>query len=80
MRNISQHKYLHVVAAVFLSYSIPAERVVVESRVLHECDPFFPARGNIGAIVLVQILSKKGCVRNRWAAGRKCCVEPPLNL
>lgn len=60
-------KYLRVVTAVFLSYSVPAEGVVVEAWVLHQCYPFLPARGHIGAIVLIQILPKEGWVRNRWA-------------
>lgn len=54
------HKYPSVVAAVFLSYSISAEGVVVESWVLHQRNPFLPARGYIRAIVLIQIFSKKG--------------------
>lgn len=45
---------------MFLSYSIPAEGVIVEARVLHQRYPLPPARGHIGAVVLIQILSKEG--------------------
>lgn len=61
------NKYLWVITAMFLSYSIPAKGVVVETGVLHQCYPFLPARGHIGAIVLIQILPKEGCVRTRGA-------------
>lgn len=45
---------------MFLSYSVPAEGVVVEARVLHQRYPFLPARGHIGAVVLVQIFPEEG--------------------
>jgi len=52
--------YLGVDAAVFLSRSVAAEGVVVEARVLHQRDPLLPARGHVGAVVLVQIFTKEG--------------------
>lgn len=54
------YKYLWVVAAVLLAYSVPAEGVVVKARVLHQRYPFLPARGHIRAVVLIQILPKEG--------------------
>lgn len=64
--------YLRVVTAVLFSDSVPAEGVVVEAWVFHQCHPFLPARGHIGAIVLVQILPKEGW-KCMWA---KCeCPE-----
>lgn len=54
------YKHLRVVAAVLLAYSVPAKRVVVEARVLHQRYPLLPARGHIRAIVLVQVLPKEG--------------------
>lgn len=52
---------LRVLCAMLFSDSIPAQCVVVETRVLHQCYPFSPARRNIRAIVLIQILPKE-----RW--------------
>lgn len=57
-------KHLGVVAAVLLSHAVPAEGVVVEAGVLHQCYPLLPARGHVGAVVLVQILPEEGWGRN----------------
>lgn len=54
------YQYLRVVTAVLLAYSVPAEGVVVEARVLHQRYPLLPARGHIRAVVLIQILPKEG--------------------
>lgn len=53
-------KHLAIVAAVLLSHAVPAEGVVVEAGVLHQRYPLFPARGHIGAVVLIKILSEEG--------------------
>jgi len=38
---------------------VKVERVVVETRVLHEPHPLTPAGRDVGAVVLVQVLSKE---------------------
>lgn len=53
-------KHLGIVAAVLLTHAVPAEGVVVEAGVLHQCYPLLPARGHIRAVVLVQILPEEG--------------------
>lgn len=45
---------------MLLSHAVPAEGVVVEAGVLHQRYPLLPARGHIGAVVLVQVLPEKG--------------------
>lgn len=64
------HQYLPVITAVFLSHSISAEGVVVKARIFHQRHPLLPSRGHVGAIVLIQILSKKGWVGKMQAI---CC-------
>lgn len=59
-KNPTTSKHLGIVAAVLLSHAVPAQGVVVEAGVLHQCYPLLPARGHIGAVVLVQILPEEG--------------------
>ena len=52
--------HLGVLLAMLLANAISAEGVVVETRVLHQCQPLPPSRGHIGAIILIQVLSEEG--------------------
>lgn len=54
------HPCLRVLSSVFLSESIAAQRVVVKAAVFHQSKPLLPPRGDIGAIILIQIFSKEG--------------------
>lgn len=68
---------LRILWAMLFSDPVPAQCVVVETRVLHQCYPFSPARRHIRAIILIQILPKKGCNRYGlfWDLNWKKCMN-----
>lgn len=56
-----RNTYLGIFGTMFLLVTIPTDSVIIKAGIFDQSNPFAPPWGNVGAIVLIEVLAKEAC-------------------